>query len=185
MINERTIEWIYLNNKNNRLRFALGEKGDKMVACLGINPSTAKPDDPDNTLGLVKRITKFNGYDGWVMFNIYPQRAADIGEIDVEVNTQIVQENLSIVKGTLIKHKIHTVWLAYGDLIESRPYLKTCLLDLFSSLNELDIHWKIIQDPTRKGHPGHPLYKAVESSFRDFDIQRYIKEILKAKPQNK
>jgi len=176
------IEWIYINNTDNKLRFAIGEKGTRMIACIGVNPSTAKPDDLDNTLGSVQRIALSNGYDGWVMFNIYPQRATDISEIDFKVDSQMAQENLAIVKRTLIEHKIDTIWLAYGDLVEYRPYLKACLLDLLDTLKELDIHWKIIQNPTQKGHPRHPLYKSTESRFQDFDINHYMGEILKVKP---
>lgn len=175
----KPIEWIYMNNGSNELRYALGEKGNRMVGCIGINPSTARPDDLDNTLGSVKRIAEFNGYDGWVMFNICPQRATDISEIDYEVNPYAIKENLSIVKSILIEYNIGTVWLAFGNLIEYRPYLKMCFLEMFAALKGLDVNWKIIQEPTQKGHPRHPLYKPVKSTFVDFDIQRYVSEVLK------
>jgi hypothetical protein len=177
----RPIEWIYLNNGDNKIRYALGEKGNRMVACIGVNPSTAEPDKLDNTLSSVKRIAIFNEYDGWVMFNVYPQRATDISNLDFEVNDQVVQENTAIIKRTIIEHKIDTVWLAFGDLIEYRPYLHSCLLDLFDALKELGIKWKIILNPTQKGHPRHPLYKASANGFIDFDMPRYVKEVLKFK----
>ena len=175
----RPIEWIYQNNDDNKMRYALGEKGSRVIACIGINPSTAIPDDLDNTLSSVKRIAKFNGYDGWVMFNVYPQRAKDISNLDFEVNDQVVKENTAIIKRTIIEYKIDTVWLAFGDLVEYRPYLQNCLLDLLDALKEVDIKWKMIQNPTQKGHPRHPLYKATESELTDFDVSGYVKRILK------
>ena len=65
---ENSIEWLYLNNSDDTVRYVLGEKTKNMIACIGINPSTAKPNELDNTLKSVKRISAFNGFDGWIMF---------------------------------------------------------------------------------------------------------------------
>jgi hypothetical protein len=39
--------WIYSNNINNTARFSLGIEGNKTLVCIGINPSTASPQNPD------------------------------------------------------------------------------------------------------------------------------------------
>tara|TARA_Y100000815_G_C13171196_1_gene435643 strand:+ start:278 stop:562 length:285 start_codon:yes stop_codon:yes gene_type:complete len=93
----------------------------------------------------------------------------------------VVQENLSTLKHSLIEHNIDTVWLAFGDLGEYRPYLKTCLSEMIISLKDLDVHWKVILESTQKGHPRHPLYKVTESAFVDFDIRQYVLKILTVK----
>lgn len=55
------MEWIYTNNKDNTERYSLGTVGEKPLICFGINPSTAEPNNLDNTLKSVSRIAKANG----------------------------------------------------------------------------------------------------------------------------
>lgn len=68
-------ESIYLPNIANTTGCLLGEQSDRMIACLGINPSTARREKLDRTMFSLKRIAAHNGYSGYLMFNIYPQRA--------------------------------------------------------------------------------------------------------------
>lgn len=44
--------WLYERNRDNSARFILGESGKKALVCVGINPSTAEPNnlDPKNEL---------------------------------------------------------------------------------------------------------------------------------------
>ena len=65
-----TKEWIYINNEDNSIRYALGTKGNNTLFCFGINPSTATPDKPDPTIRKVEFIAKYNGYDSFIMFFI-------------------------------------------------------------------------------------------------------------------
>ena len=68
---------IYIKNNKKNVRYALGEinkKGGRTLLCLGVNPSTAIPGNLDNTLKNVVKISKFNGYDSWIMLNVYPLR---------------------------------------------------------------------------------------------------------------
>ena len=81
-----TSEWLYQNNATDTARYILGERSENMVACIGVNPSTARPNALDNTLRSVKRISKFNGFDGWVMYNVYPQRATDPYQLHSQIN---------------------------------------------------------------------------------------------------
>jgi len=67
------VEWIYVNNDDNSIRYALGTKGKKTLFCFGINPSTAEPNNLDNTLKKVQKIALNNGYDSWLMLNVYPK----------------------------------------------------------------------------------------------------------------
>ncbi len=70
-------KWLYFNNSLNSHRYILGEKGDRILACIGVNPSTAYPENLDPTLNSVKNIALHNGFDGWVMYNLYPQRSTN------------------------------------------------------------------------------------------------------------
>ena len=68
-------KWIYVNEDNNKVRYVLGYSGINPLICIGINPSTATPDKLDNTLRSVERIALNNGYDSFMMFNVYPIRS--------------------------------------------------------------------------------------------------------------
>lgn len=175
----KPISWIYVNNTSNTLRFALGEKSNNMVACIGINPSTAEPSKLDNTIQSVKRIAAFNGFDGWLMVNVYPQRATDPKYLHQEVDHTLPSQNIEVIRGLIEDLGVDTVWLAYGNLIESRDYLSECMINIFSALRHLNLNWKIIDVPTQLGHPRHPLYKSGESLLVDFDIDEYIDQVLK------
>ena len=171
--------WIYLNNDSNTIRYILGEKSEKMVACIGINPSTAIPNDLDYTLKTVKRISKYNGFDSWVMYNVYPQRATNPENLAYKVDQDFQLTNIGVIMKSIKHLGIDTVWLAYGDLIESRGYLPYCLASLYKSISHLNLKWKIIGIPTKKGHPRHPLRNATESKFVEFDMENYIENKIK------
>ena len=172
------IEWVYLNNAKDTARFALGEKSEKLVACIGINPSTAKPNDLDNTLKSVKRISKFNGFDGWLMYNVYPQRATEPDDLHNEINQELQRTNIEVISRSIQELRIDTIWVAYGDLIEYRDYLPYCMYNLYQSLKHLKLNWKIIEQLTKKGHPKHPLYKATANKFLNFDMDKYVEDQL-------
>ena len=57
------------------VRYALIQKGNRMLFVVGLNPSTADTEKPDPTMQSVMRIAEYNGYDGFVMINLYPKRA--------------------------------------------------------------------------------------------------------------
>ena len=68
-------KWIYAPDFYSEYRYILGTRGKKPLICIGINPSTARPDALDNTLKSVERIALGNGFDSFIMFNVYAQRA--------------------------------------------------------------------------------------------------------------
>ncbi len=67
--------WLYVPNTYSEYRYILGTRGQKPLICVGINPSTAAPDALDPTLQSAQRIALNNGYDSFLMFNVYAQRA--------------------------------------------------------------------------------------------------------------
>ena len=87
-------KWLYVPCRYSEYRYILGTKGDNPLICIGINPSTAEPDNLDNTLKSVERIAHFNGYDSFIMFNVYPQRATNPDDMDPEFNGVMHNENM-------------------------------------------------------------------------------------------
>ena len=86
--------WIYVPDFYTEYRYILGTRGRNPLICIGINPSTAAPDDLDNTLKSVSRIAGGNGFDSWIMFNVYAQRATRPDDMDRELNTALHRENM-------------------------------------------------------------------------------------------
>lgn len=78
--------WLYVPSMYCDYRYILGTAGEKTLICVGINPSTAAPNDLDNTLKSVERIALANGYDSFIMFNVYAQRATRPDDMEKECN---------------------------------------------------------------------------------------------------
>ncbi len=87
-------KWLYVPDYYTDYRYILGTRGNDPLICIGINPSTAAPDDLDNTLKSVSRIAAGNGYDSWIMFNVYAQRATDPDDMDLTLNETLHRENM-------------------------------------------------------------------------------------------
>ena len=167
--------WCYENDRNNTIRYILGEKGDHPLFCIGINPSTAEPNCLDRTVHRVKVISLKNKFDGWYMLNIYPQRATNPDEIDSCCNSDIHRKNLTFIENYLSKIEKPVLWAAWGALIEKRAFLYDCLYDIYSITQQYKVQWITFGKVTKNGHPRHPLYLPLNSIIVDFDIKKYIK----------
>ena len=94
-------KWIYAPNFYSEYRYILGTRGRNPLICIGINPSTARPDDLDNTLKSVERIALGNGFDSFIMFNVYAQRATDPDAMEKSCNWMLHKENLEAFRYVL------------------------------------------------------------------------------------
>ena len=72
---ELCMNWIYKTDASNSARYILGIEGKNPLICVGVNPNTAEPNHLNRTLKSVETFSKMNGYDSWLMLNLYPQRA--------------------------------------------------------------------------------------------------------------
>lgn len=166
--------WVYQTDSQDSCRFVLGEIGKRMIGCIGINPSTARPGALDNTMKSVKRIASFNGYDGWIMYNLYPQRATNPKKLHLRPKRDLMAQNVRCIKQSIIELQLKNLWLAPGNLIETRGYLSASLRELHTSFTDLNLNWLITGHPTNLGHPRHPLYTRTQSPFQEFDMESYV-----------
>lgn len=113
---ENFMRWIYVNNDDNSSRYILGTEGKKSLICFGINPSTAEPENLDNTLKSVERLTKNNGFDSWIMLNVYPQRATNPKNLHKDMNEELHKQNLKEIENVLKNSPV--IWAAWGTLIK-------------------------------------------------------------------
>ncbi|MBQ8028957.1 MAG: DUF1643 domain-containing protein [Clostridia bacterium] len=174
-------DWLYVPNYYSEYRYILGTTGKRPLICIGINPSTAKPNQLDNTLKSVERIALKNGYDSFIMFNVYAQRATRPEDMDKELNEALHKENMKAFDYALSVYEGEkpAVWAAWGNIVEMRPYLKKCLSDMVKISKKYSADWFRAGPISKKGHPHHPLYLKKDSSLDEFDMENYLKNVLK------
>ena len=163
--------WLYAPNFYCDYRYILGTRGKKPLICIGINPSTAKPGDLDNTLKSVERIALGNGFDSFIMFNVYAQRATDPDSMEKQCNIKLHGENMKAFEYILSISEQPAVWAAWGTIIEKRDYLPQCLMDMLRLGECYNAQWYCAGAVSKKGHPHHPLYLRKDEKLRPFDIK--------------
>ena len=172
--------WLYVPNRYCDYRYILGTRGSRPLICVGINPSTAAPNDLDNTLKSVERIALGNGYDSFIMFNVYAQRATRPDDMERTFNPRLHTENMAAFRYALEQTRSGrpAIWAAWGNIIEKRPYLPGCVRDMIAVGQELDARWFSAGKRSKKGHPHHPLYLRKGSPLDPFDVETYVSQIL-------
>ena len=167
-------KWIYAPNFYSEYRYILGTRGKNPLICIGINPSTAQPDDLDNTLKSVERIALGNGFDSFIMFNVYAQRATAPDDMEKECNLLLHKENLEAFRYVLSISDKPAVWAAWGAIIEKRKYLPDCVRDMLAAGEEFGAQWYCAGKATKKGHPHHPMYLRKDEKLKPFDVSTYL-----------
>ena len=167
-------KWLYAPNFYSEYRYILGTRGKNPLICIGINPSTAEPGNLDNTLKSVDRIAKGNGFDSFIMFNVYAQRATNPDAMEKVCNPLLHRENLEAFRYVLSISEKPAVWAAWGAIIEKRDYLQDCLRDMVAAGQEYGASWYCAGAISKKGHPHHPLYLRKDEKLRPFDVESYL-----------
>lgn len=172
--------WLYVPNTYSEYRYILGTRGQKPLICVGINPSTAAPDALDPTLQSAQRIALNNGYDSFLMFNVYAQRATRPQDMDEVCNEALHRENMAAFRWVLSQvgaGYTPAVWAAWGTIIEQRPYLKDCLRDMIAIGEEYHARWLCAGKRSKKGHPHHPLYLRKDEQVQPFPVKAYLESL--------
>ncbi len=162
--------WLYVPDTYRDYRYLLGVRGNRPLICLGVNPSTAEPGDLDNTLKSVSRIAAANGFDSWMMLNVYAQRATRPDDMDKTIDPRLHAENLAAFRWMLAHAGMPpTVWAAWGAVIEKRDYLRACVADLVAAGRDFGARWVRAGNLSKAGHPHHPLYLRKDEQFIPFN----------------
>ena len=170
-------KWLYAPNFYSEYRYILGTRGKKPLICIGVNPSTARPDALDNTLKSVERIALGNGYDSFLMFNVYAQRATDPNAMEKALNPLLHRENMAAFRYVLSLSPEPAVWAAWGAVIEKRSYLSQCVRDMLDIGKEYGARWYSAGAITKKGHPHHPLYLRKDEPLKPFPVEPYLETL--------
>lgn len=176
--------WLYVPDFYSEYRYILGTRGSNPLIAIGINPSTAAPDDLDNTLKSVERIALGNGYDSFIMFNVYAQRATDPDAMEKEMNPALHSENMKAfeyVLGLASRDGRHpSVWAAWGTIIKKRAYLPHCVQDMINIGERYGAEWYTCGARSKNGgHPHHPLYLRKDAKLDRFDAGEYLAQFIK------
>ena len=169
---------IYSTTRDNKARFLLGEKGRNTLLCIGVNPSTATPQNLDGTVKTVQRYSTSLGYDSYLMINLYPQRARNPNKLHQKLNKTYHQQNLKLIQSA-IKNDVCDIWAAWGTLINKRNFLPFCLRDIQKAISGYAANWFTIGNKSKEGHPHHPLYLKNGLPLDTFDVEQYIAEQIK------
>ena len=170
-------KWLYVPPFYSEYRYILGTRGKNPLICIGINPSTAEPDNLDNTLKSVERIALGNGFDSFIMFNVYAQRATNPDTMERTCNALLHKENLEAFRYVLSISEKPAIWAAWGAIIEKRKYLSACVRDMLEVGEEYGAVWYCAGAITKKGHPHHPLYLKKDEKIKPFDVSTYLDKL--------
>ena len=170
--------WLYVPDHYEEYRYILGTVGENPLITVGVNPSTAAPGDLDNTLKSVERIALGNGFDSFIMFNVYAQRATKPDDMDKTLNPRLHEENMRAFRWVLERAgERPTVWAAWGAVIEKRAYLPDCVRDMLRLGEEFGARWVTAGKRSKAGHPHHPLYLRRDEKVEDFDVATYLERL--------
>lgn len=173
-------QWLYVPNTYQEYRYLLGTRGQNPLLCIGVNPSTAVPGNLDNTLKSVERVALHNGFDSFIMCNVYAQRATRPGDMERNFNPALHHENLEAFAFALSLSNSPAVWAAWGAIIEQRPYLPLCVRDLIQIGRQFHARWFSAGARSKQGHPHHPLYLRKDSTLDAFDVETYCDGLIAA-----
>ena len=168
-------KWLYAPNFYSEYRYILGTRGKKPLICIGINPSTAAPDALDPTLQSAQRIALANGYDSFLMFNVYAQRATRPDDMERALNPLLHEENRKAFRYLLSLSEHPAVWAAWGNIILKRDYLMDCMRDFAADGQAVGAKWFTAGPLLKSGQPHHPLYLKGDTKLLTSDIETYFK----------
>ena len=161
--------WLYIGDNN--VRYALGEPGNYNLLVIGLNPSTATPDNPDPTIKRIRKIVAKENLNGWIMINQYAIRTPKPDELPFTKDEEIAKKNIEVIKWIAQNYTIGRVYAAWGVNIEKRGYLVDECQRIVDSIHTEQ--W-FTRGTTKNGHPKHPLYVSYEEKMEWFPVQDYL-----------
>jgi serine/threonine protein phosphatase 1 len=135
---------IYIHNDDNSARFVLGNSIANPLIVIGINPSTADDITSDTTIRRVSGYAQINKFNGFIMLNVYPQRATNPNNLPKECDICLHKQNIAQIKKIFQTYSGATILVAFGNLIRKRIYLKQCFSDIVSFATNCIINWSIM-----------------------------------------
>jgi len=167
----------YKGDENNR--FVLGNKSEKTLFVIGLNPSKANDKQADPTMNRVKEFANQNGFDTFIMLNLYPKITSQPSKLpnDIDCDEDLITLNVEVIKDAIPQNA--TILAAWGGNINDHKYLRRSLHLIGKQLEKRNCKWLKIGD-TQCGDPKHPnplFYKPPIDKFLDFDFKNYFEHL--------
>jgi hypothetical protein len=122
----------------------------------------------------VESAARQNGFDGFIMLNLYPVRSTDYKALPSSVDSGAFLENLNRIEAIVAAESKPVVWAAWGVHIRTRAYFVEACELLVTRLQKYRTSWQHFGALTKSGHPRHPSRLNYEWSFAKFDAKSYI-----------
>lgn len=168
---------IYSNNEDDSWRYALGKSGSRTLLTVGLNPSTATKEKSDTTVAKVEGVASRNGFDGFVMLNLYPVRSTNYNALPSTVDVAAFNENLDQISSLVASSNNPVIWAAWGDSIFARAYFIESAKQLIARLEKFNVSWCHFGSLTGEGQPRHPSRLSYEWNFSSLDLGAYVKTL--------
>ena len=168
---------IYETDSENTARFILGNKLEKPLFVVGLNPSTANEKVPDPTIRKVMGFAERKGFDSFVMINLYPQRATNPNDLHQDIDNNLLSENLKYISNLLENEQEFVMLASWSEKVKLRKYFGECIKSIHSITKKPNVSWVKLGELTKRGHPRHPLYSRYDLEFTDFDFDNYISKL--------
>lgn len=172
-------------------RYLIAKKGNENLVAICLNPNTSDEWHLDATCKNIDRIASSNGYDGWVLFNLSPERIANPKELSPSLSDSEIEQTANLLLSTICSKVLsaNNVLLAWGNNVDNKTkaYLKRAIVILGERLKMQDVNYWCL-GITQKGHPLHPSTQALISKrlnadsavLKPFDFLNYHKEMKRA-----
>lgn len=154
-------------------RFAIEQKGEKMLFVIGLNPSTANENIADRTMTRVLSFVAKAECDGFVMLNLSSQRQTNRSLLPQQQDEERHQQALQVIQKLAEKYPNASVLLAFGNPIVERKYFRENLSDIIKVLGNRN--YLQIGKLTAKGYPRHPLYASLQHALEVCNVEKFKK----------
>jgi len=164
---------LYQCNSDDSARFILGKDGTSKLFVVGLNPSTANKEKSDTTVAKVETVARSNGFDGFVMANLYPLRSTDPNGLPAVADDDLFLSNINKIMLLAERENKPIFWAAWGGDIVLRPYLTESFNALDALITKINGCWVHYGELRKDGHPRHPSRLAYSWQFSAFDAANY------------
>jgi hypothetical protein len=149
-------------------RFALGNIagasiGNPPLIAICMNPSYADHTRTDKTVNRLIEASRDNGRPGWVMLNLYPERATDASKLST-YDRGLSRLNCATIEQVLGRYGVTEVLGAWGGL--KYETLRRAKADVFDTLDRLSVSLFTFDGLTADSEPRHPTPRGVPLQMR-------------------
>ena len=162
---------IYHSDRDDHWRFSLGRSGRRPLIIIGLNPSTATKEHSDPTVARVQKVAERNGFDGFIMLNLYPVRATDWNELPQLADPEAFKRNQDEIERLVSQYERPTLWAAWGQTVTQRSFFMESRDALYENLSKHQPQWHRFGTLTKGGHPRHPVYLSYEWKLEPFELK--------------